>query len=54
MNTFFNDVRDSLRKRAAYRRTVAELRDMPSNIAVDLGIYQGDAEVMARKAVYGI
>ena len=54
MNTFFNDVRDSLRKRAAYRRTVAELRGMPTSVAIDLDIHRGDAETMARKAVYGI
>lgn len=54
MNTFFNGVRENLRKRAAYRRTVAELRDMPPSVALDLDIYRGDAETMARKAVYGI
>jgi uncharacterized protein YjiS (DUF1127 family) len=54
MTTFFNDVRESLRKRAAYRRTVAELRDLPESIANDLNIYRGDAELLARQAVYGI
>jgi hypothetical protein len=53
MNTFFNDFRSAMRKRAAYARTVAELRSMPLDVALDLNIYPGDAEALARKAVYG-
>jgi uncharacterized protein YjiS (DUF1127 family) len=53
MNPFFNDLRTALRKRAAYKRTVAELQAMPLDVALDLDIYRGDAEKIARRAVYG-
>ncbi|MEM9755920.1 MAG: hypothetical protein AAF914_08005 [Pseudomonadota bacterium] len=43
----------ALRRRAMYRRTVSELRAMPLNTALDLDIYRGDAERIARAAVYG-
>ena len=49
MTNLFN----ALKKRAAYHRTVAELRAMPLNTALDLDIYQGDAHRIAAKAVYG-
>lgn len=44
---------ESLRKRAAYRRTVDEIRRMPSDVALDLGIFKEDAEKIAHQAVYG-
>lgn len=53
MSTFFSDIRSALRKRAAYNRTVAELRALPLDVALDLDIYPGDARSIARKAVYG-
>lgn len=40
-------------KRAAYRRTVSEIRSMSPAVAMDLGIFPEDAEKLARKAVYG-
>ena len=40
-------------KRARFRRTVAELRAMPLDVALDLDIHRGDAERIARAAVYG-
>ncbi|MEO0917637.1 MAG: hypothetical protein AAFY31_11760 [Pseudomonadota bacterium] len=43
-----------LRKRQAYYRTVNELRKLPTDVALDLDIYPGDAERLARRAVYGI
>ena len=46
-------LRDAARKRAAYRRTLHELRGVPSHLAEDLGIYPGDAKRLAREAVYG-
>ena len=44
---------DQLNKRAAYNRTVREIKNMPLDVALDLGIYQGDAEKIAHRAVYG-
>ncbi|WP_157772639.1 DUF1127 domain-containing protein [Pseudoponticoccus marisrubri] len=41
-------------KRANYRRTVRELRDLPPAVARDLGVTPENAEALARKAVYGI
>ena len=52
--TLFTDYRSAARKRAAYRRTVAELRAMPLDVALDLGLFREDAEMNARRAVYGL
>ena len=52
MNLFSN-IRTALQKHAAYVRTRNEIREMPLEIALDLGIYRGDADAMARQAVYG-
>lgn len=46
-------LRTAARRRAAYRRTLFELRGVPSHLAEDLGIYPGDARRLAREAVYG-
>ena len=45
---------DELKKRRAYHRTLNELRHLPRDVALDLDIYPGDAEKLARRAVYGI
>ncbi len=44
---------DDLKKRRAYNRTLNELRRLPLDVALDLDIYPGDAEKIARRAVYG-
>jgi hypothetical protein len=44
---------DELKKRRAYNRTIQELRRLPLDVALDLDIYPGDAEKLARRAVYG-
>lgn len=44
---------DDLKKRRAYNRTLNELRRLPLDVALDLDIYPGDAEKLARRAVYG-
>ncbi len=44
---------DDLKKRRAYNRTINELRRLPLDVALDLDIYPGDAEKIARRAVYG-
>lgn len=51
--SILNSLIDRARRRARYQRTVAEIRALPINIAADLGIYPGDAERIARRAVYG-
>jgi hypothetical protein len=48
-----SSLRNRLEKRAAYHRTVREIRSMPLDVALDLNIYQGDAERIATEAVYG-
>ena len=42
-----------LQKYRSYNRTVREIRRLPLDVALDLGIYPGDAEKIARRAVYG-
>lgn len=44
---------DRMKKRRAYNRTLRELKSMPLDVALDLDIYPGDAERIARRAVYG-
>ena len=51
--TLLTNLREAARKRAAYRRTVNELRGVPEHLAEDLGIYPGDAKRLAREVVYG-
>lgn len=53
MAHFMSSLRDRLQKRAAYNRTVREIRSMPLDVALDLNIYPGDAEKIAAKAIYG-
>ena len=49
----FSNLRAAVQKRAAFIRTRNELRAMPLDVALDLGIYRGDADKIARAAVYG-
>jgi len=52
--TAFTSLRLALAKHAAYRRTRRELANLPLDLAIhDLGIYPGDADLIARRAVYG-
>jgi len=53
MATLLDTLALRLRKHAAYRRTVAAIRSMPLDVALDLDIYPGDARRIARRAVYG-
>jgi hypothetical protein len=36
-----------------FRRTAAALRALPLEVALDLDLYSGDAEKIARRVVYG-
>jgi uncharacterized protein YjiS (DUF1127 family) len=51
--SFIGEFREGLRKRAAYRKTVSEIEQMPADVARDLNIDRGQARALARKAVYG-
>ena len=46
-------VQDAIRTRAAYRRTMHEIRRLLVDVALDLDLYPGDARNIARRAVYG-
>ncbi|WP_166126729.1 hypothetical protein [Maritimibacter fusiformis] len=52
--TAFATLRRTLEKRAEYLRVKREIEALPVELAVeDLGIYPGDADKIARRAVYG-
>lgn len=51
--TLLTNIRVALQKHAAFIRTRNEIREMPLAAALDLGIYRGDADVIARQAIYG-
>jgi uncharacterized protein YjiS (DUF1127 family) len=53
LNTMFDKLRDAAAKRATYARTVREIESLRPEVALDLGIYPGDARRLAWKAVYG-
>ncbi|MEE4118025.1 MAG: hypothetical protein V2I65_03315 [Paracoccaceae bacterium] len=46
-------IREIADRRARYLRTRQELRALPLDVALDLDIYPGDADRIARSAVYG-
>jgi hypothetical protein len=53
MTSLYATVRDRARKRALYNRTVYELRSTSIDTRLDLDIYAGDIDDIARRAVYG-
>ncbi|MCC5993431.1 MAG: hypothetical protein JJT99_13015 [Rhodobacteraceae bacterium] len=53
MTTLLSRIQNSLRKRAAYQRTKAEIASIPLATAIDLDIYPPDAPKIAARAVYG-
>jgi uncharacterized protein YjiS (DUF1127 family) len=46
-------LRAAVQTHARYRQTRDEIARMPPSVALDLGIYPGDAARLAREAVYG-
>ena len=48
-----NNVRTAIEKRVAYSRLKHELRAMPVETAIDLGMFREDAKKTAAKAIYG-
>ncbi len=53
MKSLIAQLRSAAAKRAMYRRTRDEIAGMPRSVALDLGIFPEDAEIIARKAVWG-
>lgn len=53
MNNFLNDIVTAFARRNACRRTAFELRSMNLETALDLDIFREDADIIARKTVYG-
>ena len=53
MTSLFETLRDRAHKRARYNETVAELSATSLDTRLDLDIYSGDIQDIARKAVYG-
>ncbi|MES2146160.1 MAG: hypothetical protein V4516_17880 [Pseudomonadota bacterium] len=53
MISAFTMLKDAARNYAAYRKTRDEIANLPLDIALDLNIFPGDAERIARQAVYG-
>ncbi len=53
MKNFLNSVREAVRKQALFVRTRDEIAAMPRAMAMDLGIFPEDADMIARKAVWG-
>lgn len=51
--TFLTTLSTAYAKRRQYNRTVAELKSMPLDTALDLDLYTGDAHRIAARAVYG-
>jgi len=53
MRKLISSVREAARKQALYVRTRDEIAAMPRAVALDLGLFPEDAEIIARKAVWG-
>ena len=51
--SMISNFRSAMKKHAAYVRTRNEIRDMPRDMARDLGIFPEDAERIAWDAIYG-
>jgi uncharacterized protein YjiS (DUF1127 family) len=53
MITVLDMLKTAARNYAAYRQTRDEIANLPLDVALDIGIYPGDADRIAREAVYG-
>ena len=52
MMTFINRIKTALQNHARYIATRNEIARLPMDVALDIGIFPGDADKIARKAVY--
>jgi hypothetical protein len=53
MITVIDTMKTAARNYAMYRTTRDEIANLPLDVALDVGIYPGDADRIAREAVYG-
>ena len=53
MRNIIAKLRSHLNQQARYRQIRDEIAHMPLDVALDLDIYRGDADRIARKAVWG-
>ncbi len=53
MISVFHLLRDAAVTYARYRKTRDEIANLPLDVALDLDLYPGDADRIARAAVYG-
>jgi uncharacterized protein YjiS (DUF1127 family) len=53
MKNIIDSLRARLNEHARYRRIRDEIARMPLDVALDLDIYPGDADRIARKVVWG-
>lgn len=53
MTHLLDRLKKALDDQARYRRTRDEIARMPLDVALDLDIYPGDADRIARAAVWG-
>jgi uncharacterized protein YjiS (DUF1127 family) len=53
MTNLLNKLRSRLNEQARYRQIRDEIANMPLDVALDLDIYRGDADKIARRAVWG-
>lgn len=53
MLSVFEMLRTRARSYAAYRETRHQIAALPLDVALDLDLYPGDADRIARTAVYG-
>jgi hypothetical protein len=53
MLTVFETLKAAARDRARYLQTRTKIARMPLDVALDPGIYPGDADELARKSVWG-
>ncbi|GAA3871983.1 hypothetical protein [Celeribacter arenosi] len=51
--SYFAKIKSAAQKRAAYRRTLAEIEALPTRVKADLDLDGTRASSMARQAVYG-
>lgn len=52
MTTLIKRIKTALQNHARYIATRNEIARLPMDVALDIGIFPGDADKIARKAVY--
>ncbi|WP_022703495.1 hypothetical protein [Pseudorhodobacter ferrugineus] len=52
MKTLINKLQTALKNRARYIATRNEIAHLPLDVALDLGLFRGDADRIAQKAVW--